>query len=80
MTRDDIRGVVAGGQGGMASEHFPNCLSFGNFNVSSENVRFLLLGKIQVSNFIGKSFNLPPYSTGATTPLYDIDMIVLNVD
>ena len=34
-------------------------------------LRFLLLVKIKVSNFIGKSFNLHPHacSTGGTTPL-----------
>jgi len=29
----------------------------------------LLLVKTKVSSFIGKSLNLAPYSTGATTPL-----------
>ena len=44
----------------MLPQFFRNRRIFGNANVLSEIFGLLLLVKIKVLNFIGKSFNLPP--------------------
>ena len=61
-----------GARGTMAPSIFRNRRIFRNFNVLSENMwTVLLLLSIKVLNFIGKSLNLAPYSTGATMPLWE---------
>ena len=54
----------------MASSIFLEIVGFSEIlMLARQIVGLFLLVKTKVSNFIGKSSNLPPYSTGATTSL-----------
>ena len=59
-----------GGAGGHGPSSFFDIVGvFETLMVSWKTFGLLLLVKVKVLNFIGKSLNLAPYITGATTPL-----------